>query len=259
MVAYQRISIITPSYNNSRYIEDAIQSVVGQNYPDVEHLIIDGGSNDGTLDVLKKYPHLKWISEKDEGQSDALNKGFKMATGDILGWLNADDYYQPGIFFKINDAYLNNPAIDFLYGEYQYVTEDKQFVRKVTNCKFDKNMLFFYGCYIPSTASFFRRRIIEDGVLIDKNLKIIMDKDFFTRIAIKGYQFQFVSEVMASFRLREDNVGNKFFHKLREENIYYLTNYHNNFCYTKAYRFEWKLRRYYYLFKRQVYKYVLVK
>jgi len=256
MAVYRRISIITPSYNNSKYIEDAIQSVVGQNYPDVEHLIIDGGSNDGTLDVLKKYPHLRWISERDEGQSDALNKGFKMATGDILGWLNADDYYHAGIFFKINDAYLNNPSIDFLYGEYQYVTEDKRFVRRIKNCRFDKNMLYFYGCYIPSTASFFRKKIIDDGILIDKSLRIIMDKDFFTRIALKNYHFKFLPVTMASFRLRTDNIGHKLEYMWKEEGENYYLKYQNDFCRTSAYKLERKIKSYYYLLKRQIYKYL---
>ena len=93
-----KISIVTPSYNSAKFIEDCIQSVLKQNYPNFEHIVIDGGSTDGTVEILKQYPHLKWISEPDEGQSDALNKGFKMAEGDILGWLNADDVYLKNVF-----------------------------------------------------------------------------------------------------------------------------------------------------------------
>jgi len=87
-----KISIITPTLNHAQYIEDTILSVKNQDYSDFEHIIIDGGSTDGTVDILKKYPHLIWISEKDSGQSNAINKGFKMASGDILAWINSDDY-----------------------------------------------------------------------------------------------------------------------------------------------------------------------
>src|ERR1700755_1492305 len=93
-----KISIITPSYNQGRFIEDAILSVLSQGYPDFEHIVIDNCSTDNTLDVLKKYPHVKWVSEPDRGQSNALNKGFGLSTGDVLGWLNCDDFYLPGAF-----------------------------------------------------------------------------------------------------------------------------------------------------------------
>ncbi len=109
--SYPKISIVTPSYNSAEFIEDCIQSVLKQNYPNFEHIIIDGGSTDGTVEILKKYPHLKWISEPDEGQSDALNKGFKKAEGDIIGWLNSDDVYLPGTFNKVADI-LSNDKID---------------------------------------------------------------------------------------------------------------------------------------------------
>lgn len=252
-----KITIVTPSYNNGLYIEDAIKSVMDQGYSNFEHIIIDGGSNDNTIEILKKYSHLKWVSESDDGQSDALNKGFRMATGDIIGWLNADDYYMPDTFQKVIARFENNAAIDFFYGEYQYVSEQKEFIRRVKNCRFDRNMLYFYGCYIPSTSSFFRRRIFEDGIYIDKNLKIIMDKDFFTRIAISGYKIGFIPHVLASFRLREDNVGNVYEHLWEVEKRDYLEKYNNYFCKTDYRELERKIRWYYYLLKRQFLKYIL--
>src|SRR4030066_1952836 len=98
---WPKVSIITPSYNRAGMIETAIQSVLSQNFPEVEHIIIDGGSTDGTLDVLKKYPHLRVVSEPDQGMYDALNKGLNLATGEIIGFLNTDDYYAPSVFDKI--------------------------------------------------------------------------------------------------------------------------------------------------------------
>lgn len=132
MSAKYKISVITPSFNSGRYLEEAIKSVLIQNYSSFEHIIVDGGSTDRTLDILKKYSHLTWVSEPDNGQSDAMNKGFRMSTGDIIVYLNADDYFLPGAFDKVipyfengskfvvgnvlvkNDkriSYLNEPAI----------------------------------------------------------------------------------------------------------------------------------------------------
>ena len=95
------ISIITPSFNQGAYIEQTIQSVLRQDYELVEHIVVDGGSTDGTVDILKRYPHLVWMSEKDRGQADALNKGLALAKGDIVGWVNSDDYYEHDIFGSV--------------------------------------------------------------------------------------------------------------------------------------------------------------
>lgn len=100
-MAQKKISVITPSFNSREVIERAVQSVLVQDYTCWEHVIVDGGSTDGTIDLLKKYPHLKWISEKDRGQADAMNKGFSLSTGDIIVYLNADDYFLPGAFSAV--------------------------------------------------------------------------------------------------------------------------------------------------------------
>ncbi len=100
-----KISIVTPSFNQGIFIEEAIKSVLSQGYSDLEHIIVDNCSTDTTASVLARYPHLKVICEPDQGQSDALNKGFKAATGDIVGWLNADDKYLPGCFGKVSLAF----------------------------------------------------------------------------------------------------------------------------------------------------------
>ena len=119
MNPYPRISIVTPCLNMGAFIEDAIRSVQSQAYPNFEHIIVDACSSDNTLDVLKRYPHLRWVSEKDRGQSDGLNKGFRMATGNIVGWLNADEYYLPGAFHAVAYASEANPSI----GQFEYVIQ----------------------------------------------------------------------------------------------------------------------------------------
>ena len=111
---YPLISIITPSFNQGKFIEQTILSVLNQHYPNFEHIIIDGGSTDGSIEILKKYPHLIWKSEKDRGQSEALNKGFEVAKGEIIGWLNSDDVYLDDTLFKVT-GYLKDKNIDGIY------------------------------------------------------------------------------------------------------------------------------------------------
>jgi glycosyltransferase involved in cell wall biosynthesis len=109
-MSFPRISIITPTLNRASYLERAILSVLSQNYPDLEYIVVDGGSNDGTLEILKKYSaEVQYVSEKDRGQSDAINKGLRIASGDILGYINSDDEYEPGALLHVGRFFQQNP------------------------------------------------------------------------------------------------------------------------------------------------------
>jgi glycosyltransferase involved in cell wall biosynthesis len=176
--------------------------VLNQNYPNFEHIVIDGGSTDGTVEILKQYPHLKWISEPDEGQSDALNKGFKMAEGDIIGWCNSDDVYLPDTFNKVADI-LSDDKIDAVYSNYYFGDKDLHITRKLISHKPIKWLSLFL-CYIPSATFFFKRKIIEDGILIDESKHITMDKDFFARILYSGYNVKYINDFWAIFRWHEN-------------------------------------------------------
>jgi len=200
---WPKISIVTPSFNQGKFIEDAIKSVLAQDYPNFEHIIVDNCSTDETIGILKKYPHLKWISEPDMGQSDALNKGFKMVTGEIVGWLNGDDFYLPEAFHVAIQSF-GDLSIDIIYGDYRVVDYNKRIQRFSRQIKFNKKILI-YRCYIPSTTSFFRQRIIEKGLQIDKKLNYVMDKDFFLRLANNGYRFKHIPSVFAAFRWQGQN------------------------------------------------------
>ena len=125
MLKPPRISIITPTLNQAGFIDQTISSVLGQGYPDLEYIIIDGGSTDGTVDLIRKHErHLAyWVSEKDAGQSNAINKGLKRATGDIIAYINSDDYYLDGAFKRVADAYRENPDIDLWYGRCRIVDQ----------------------------------------------------------------------------------------------------------------------------------------
>ncbi len=212
-----KISIVTPSFNQGRYIENAIRSVLDQGYDNFEHIIYDNCSTDETLEVVAKYPHVKFYSEPDEGQSDALNKGFLKATGEVIGWLNADDLYCPGTFQKVNEIF-GDQGIDAIYSNITFVDKDNQHIRNLRSHRPLRWLSLLYT-FIQSTSFFFRSEIIKNNHLIDKNLHYSMDKDFFTRLLYAGYKFKYVDDYFAYFRRHETN-KTKSSKELSKKDIY---------------------------------------
>lgn len=201
-----RISIVTPSFNQGTFIAEAIESVLAQNYANVEHIVVDNCSTDGTSKVLARYPHLKVICEKDQGQSDALNKGFKAASGDIIGWLNADDKYLPGCFDRVLEAFAKHPGYDLVYGDYRFVDAKGELIRVRKEIGFDTFMLkYLHVLYIPTTTTFFRRKVFDEGNFLNINYHYAMDYEFFVRLSGRGYRFGHVPWVMADFRWHQDS------------------------------------------------------
>ncbi|MFA5059060.1 MAG: glycosyltransferase family 2 protein [Candidatus Omnitrophota bacterium] len=201
-----KISIVTPSYNQKQFIAEAIESVRDQNYSNIEHLIFDNCSTDGTTDLLRTFPHLKWVSESDRGQSHALNKGFKAATGDIIGWLNADDRYLPGCFSKVSEFFSQNKDIDIVYGDYRLIDGAGKVIRLKRELDFDLFMLkYLHVLCIPSTTTFFRKSIFEQGNFLDESYHYAMDYEFFLRLALKGYRFAHIKGFFAEFRWHEES------------------------------------------------------
>lgn len=131
---FPMISIITPSLNCGAYIEQCIQSVLVQNYSNFEHIIMDGGSQDETVEILKKYPHLRWISEPDRGEADALNKALKMTQGDIIAWLNADDYYLEGVFERVSQEVIPSQNRHVIYGGTHIIDNQGRVIRTKGRC-----------------------------------------------------------------------------------------------------------------------------
>jgi glycosyltransferase involved in cell wall biosynthesis len=202
-----KICIVTPSFNQAAFIAEALESVKAQRYPATEHIVIDGGSTDGTVDILRRYSsepgwdHLRWVSERDRGQSDALNKGFRMATGDMVGWLNSDDRYRPNCFRSVVEGFEINPSTDVLYGDYTWIDEQGQITQIRREIAFSYFILkYHHTLYIPSTATFYRSKIFDDGNFIDENLHFSMDYEFFLRLARTGYHFKHITKLLADFR-----------------------------------------------------------
>ena len=207
-----RITVVTPSYNQGRFIEEAIESVASQEFLNVEHLIIDGGSNDETLNILRRrtgtpeWKHVKWNSEPDSGQSAALNKGFRLATGDIIGWLNSDDRYRAGCFKIVAQAFSLNPEIDIFYGDYTVINEAGSVIKKRHEIEFNRFVLNYHRVlYIPTTATFFRRRVFTEENWLNEDLHYAMDADLFIRLSAAGYRFKHIPALMADFRLHSES------------------------------------------------------
>ncbi len=207
-----KISIVTPSFNQGAFLEEALLSVKEQNYPDVEHIVVDGASTDGTVGILRSYArrpgweHLRWISEPDQGQSDALNKGFQMTTGSIVGWLNSDDRYRRGCFAAIAREFAEHTEADVLYGDYTWMDEKGHLQRIRREIEFNRFILSYHRVlYIPTPSTFFRRRLFDEGNWLDTGLQYAMDYEFFLRIVGKGYRFRHIPSVLADFRWHPQN------------------------------------------------------
>jgi glycosyltransferase involved in cell wall biosynthesis len=211
------LSVITPSYNSAEFIEEALLSVARQQGAAIEHIVIDGASTDGTVGIVKRYPEVQCISERDRGQSDAINKGFLRATGDLVGWLNADDYYLPGGLAAIARAAQEHPEADVIYGDCVFVDSSGRLVRSKVEHDFDRSVLMYFGCYIPSTSTFFRRRVIDSGLLLDCDYRVCMDFEYFARLADAGLKFHYLPQFIAAFRWHGCNVSLKQLDRRAEE------------------------------------------
>lgn len=201
------ISIITPSLNQLQFIEETIQSVLEQQGDfTMEYIVMDGGSNDGTLKILKKYEdRLKWISSKDEGQSDAINKGLKLSKGKIIGWLNADDLYLPGTLQTVIACFNQEPEYKWLYGKCRIINEEGKEIRRAVTLyknlisgRFNYRRLLVEN-YISQPAVFFRKELFEELGHTNTDLHYAMDYELWLRIG-KKYPAGVIREYLASFR-----------------------------------------------------------
>ncbi len=205
-----KFSVITVSFNQGEFIRDTIESVLAQNYPNFEHIVIDGGSTDNTVSILKEYPHLTWVSEPDRGQSHALNKGFSRATGDVIAWINSDDWYAPGAFHAIAREIADYPVV---MGRCAFVDKHgalKEDVPNVERTWFDTLKYWVYHSSPAQPSIFFTRAMLAElnipcDAAIDEGLHFTMDFDFWLRIQERYPLMRRIDKTLSYFRIYETN------------------------------------------------------
>lgn len=199
------VTVVTPSFQQGKFLEESIRSVEGQAYPNLEHVVIDGGSTDGTVEILRRISSrgLAWVSEPDRGQTDALNKGFARAKGEILGWLNADDVYRPGAVKEAVDFLIAHRDVAMVYGDADYIDTTGKVIGRFPAAATDYARLRRGYVHIPQQSAFFRAEIWRQVGPLDPSFYFAMDYDLWVRIAAVA-PIQYVRRVWAGFRLHPE-------------------------------------------------------
>lgn len=199
------VSIVVPSYNQGQFIGATLDSILEQGIEGIEILVMDGGSKDNTVEVLKSFnSKIQWVSEKDRGQSHAINKGFSRAHSKVLGYINSDDTYQPGALMTVLEVFKNHPQIDIIYGDFNYINAKGKVLANCQTINFDYDILRYDYNFICQPASFWRRSVIERIGPMAEELYYLMDYEFYLRAAAAGLHFLHLHHTLANLRLHKD-------------------------------------------------------
>jgi glycosyltransferase involved in cell wall biosynthesis len=200
------VSIVTPSFNQARYLEATIRSVLEQDYAEIEYIIVDGGSTDGSVEIIQKYADRLawWVSEKDKGQTEAINKGFAHAHGEVLAWLNSDDTFQPGALRAAVEALRAHPEAALVYGEANYIDEAGRVIGRFPAAQTDYARLRRGYVHIPQQAAFWRAEHWRQVGPLDPSFYFAMDYDLWVRLAGVGPLVYLPGQVWGNFRLHSD-------------------------------------------------------
>jgi len=199
------VSIVTPSFNQASYLERTMRSVLEQDYPNLEYLVVDGGSNDGSVDIIQQYSKKLawWVSEPDCGQTEAINKGFQHASGTIYAWLNSDDTYQPVAVREAVEFMQRNPQVVLVYGDTHYIDENDRVIGDFPAMQTDLQKLRNGFVHIPQQAAFFRADSWKAVAPLDPSFYFAMDYDLWVRLAQVG-PIVYHPRPWANFRLHRD-------------------------------------------------------
>jgi glycosyltransferase involved in cell wall biosynthesis len=221
-----KITVVTASFNQGRFIEKCLASVRAQQGDfSVEHIILDNCSTDTTGEALANYQDVpgavdvRVFVEPDGGQTAAINKGFSLAKGDVVCWLNTDEWYEDGALAKVADFFASHPEVDVVFGNCDFVDSTGNLVKRKREYFYSKSMLVYYGCFIPSCATFIRRRVIDKGYLLDESLRVCMDFEWYAHMAAAGYKFMHMSISLAKFTWHETNISSTTPHNLRHQDF----------------------------------------
>lgn len=199
-------TIITPNWNGAAFLGECLESVARQEGVELEHWVFDAGSTDGSEALVRAFPAVKWLQEPDEGMADAINKGFDRARGDWVMWLNGDDCLLPGALAKVEAFARLHPEADVIHGDCRFVRRDRSLIRRKYDHPMNEAVLAFAGCWVPSTATFFHRRVLAAGHRLDRSFKNSMDWEFYLRLLRAGCDFRYLPEALADFRWHESNL-----------------------------------------------------
>ncbi len=196
------VSIVTPSFNQARFLESTILSVVNQDYPNLEYIVVDGGSNDGSVEIIRHYSNRLawWVSEKDRGQTEAINKGFSHAKGDILAWLNSDDVFEPHAIREAVEFLQKRPEIGMVYGDANFIDEAGKVIGRFPAAQTDLKRLRRGYVHIPQQSSFWRADLWRKVGPLDPKFYFAMDYDLWVRLAALA-PLAYTRRVWAGFRL----------------------------------------------------------
>ncbi|MDO8554703.1 MAG: glycosyltransferase family 2 protein [Candidatus Micrarchaeota archaeon] len=220
----QKISIVTPSYNHGKFIERTILSIKNQNYQNYEHIVVDGESTDETNNILKKYPEIVCLTKK-SNQSNALNTGFKLAKGDIIGWISSDDIYVPGAFETAIKYLTEHQEVDLVYTDCNFIDENDKVIGNWHTAPFSYFRNLNYAQMIPQPTAFFRKTVFEKAGYIDENLNYGMDYDFFIRVSKKCKIDYIPNKIFANFRVHSSSKTMSHREKFEPEIIKIRTKY----------------------------------
>lgn len=199
-----KVSIITPSYNQGEYIEETIESILGQTYKNIELIIVDGKSTDNTHKVLDKYKNIenvKIIIESDKGQSDAINKGFKIATGELVGWVNSDDLLEPDCIDKVVSEYYKNPKASIIFGNIMLIDSKGKDIKMVSANPISYEYLLNKNPDVNQQGSFYNSKLLKQVNYLDEDIHYTMDYDLWLRLLKENNSVSIINEVIAKFRL----------------------------------------------------------
>jgi glycosyltransferase involved in cell wall biosynthesis len=232
---FPKISIITPTLNQASFIEETILSVLSQDYPNLEYFIIDGGSVDGTPDIVKKYSEkLNFISEPDDGQVDAINKGMKLISGDIIGFINSDDLYLPNSFNYVRDFFSSHPEAKIITGKCKNIdisgNETRELIKHYKNfwLKIGTTNSLKVTNFISQPSTFWRADLVKNIGYFNREYRYAFDYEYWLR-ASQYYKIHFVDEYLASFRVYSKSITGSNSKKQFEEEQQVASNYANSF------------------------------
>jgi glycosyltransferase involved in cell wall biosynthesis len=216
---YPRITVVTPSFNQAAYLERTIRSVLDQNYPDLEYIIVDGGSTDGSVDIIRRYADRLawWVSEPDSGQTEAINKGLRRATGEWVAWQNSDDTYYPGTFHDLAAVAAKNPQAGLIIGDMMLIDEHDHPLRDICYVKPSYKALLAEGMVLSNQSAFWRRRVHEEIGLMAEDLHCSFDYEWFLRLTAHVEAIH-VYRILGALRLHGETKASLLTQRFQDEN-----------------------------------------